>query len=310
MSAEKGPSLAARIVNRLIRVTAKQQALHEMSVDDVRQYFESRRGPVDMKGVSIEPVWRDGVVGEWVRPDGGADRTILFLHGGGYVFGSPRLYRVVTPALARASNANVFALSYRLAPESRCPAAIEDALAAIRWLQANGVAPGTLAIGGDSAGGGLALVTVQALRDRGAALPACAFLYSPWTDLAATGASVAANAQSDCLFQEESIRQSGARYAGALDLKDPRVSPLYGEFRGLPPMLVFASRAEMLYDDSARMVEKAKAAGVDVRFEARSGLVHVWPIMPRALPEAREAIRLTADFVIAHAGAAMKRGAA
>jgi acetyl esterase/lipase len=296
------PSIAARIVNRIIRLAVKSQPLHEMSVDDVRHFFEARRGPIDVRGVSVEPVWKDGVVGEWARPVAGAARTILYLHGGGYVFGSPRLYRGATAALARAAEANVFSLSYRLAPESRCPAAIEDALAAIAWLTQDGVAPPTLAIGGDSAGGGLALATLQALRDRGRAHPACAVLFSPWTDLAATGASVSANARSDCLFQEASIRQSGARYAGALDLKDPRVSPLYGEFRGLPPMMVFASRAEMLYDDSVRLVERARASGVETRFEARDGLVHIWPLMHNMMPEGRADLNLAAEFIRARTG--------
>jgi acetyl esterase/lipase len=300
MNAEASPSLQARILCRILRLTMKRRALHEMSADDIRLYFENRRGPVDLRGVDIERLENDHVVGEWVRPKG-APRddapTILYLHGGAYVFGSPRLYRTLTPHLAQAAGANLFALSYRLAPEAKCPAAIEDALAAVKWLLAEGVVPERLAIGGDSAGGGLTLATLQALRDRGGPMPACAFVFSPWTDLAATGASVSANAEADCMFQEASIREGGRRYAGALDLKDPRVSPLYGDFRGLPPLLIFASRAEMLFDDAARVAEKAAAAGVDVRFEPRAGLNHVWPLLHRYMPEAQADVKRAGEFV-------------
>lgn len=311
MNADAPPSLAARVFNRLLRMTMKRRAIHEMSADALRYYFEARRGPVDLSQVEIERLETGPVVGEWVRPRGGAAaRTILYLHGGGYVFGSPRLYQVLTPHLALAAGADLFALSYRLAPESKCPAAIEDALAAVAWLVRSGVDPGRLAIGGDSAGGGLALATLQALRDRGRPAPACAFLFSPWTDLAATGASIAANAQSDCMFQEASIREGGRRYAGALELNDPRVSPLYGEFQGLPPLLIFASRAEMLFDDAARAVEKAQAAGVDVRFEPRNGLNHVWPLLHLYLREAKADVRLVGAFVRERTSAAQTRSAA
>lgn len=312
MNADAAPSLQARFINRLLRMTMKKRPLHLMSADDLRLYFEARRGPVDLSGVDIERLESGPLVGEWVRPrnGGGEGRTILYLHGGAYVFGSPRLYQTMTPHLALAAGADLFALSYRLAPESKCPAAIEDALAAILFLVRSGVPPERLALGGDSAGGGLALAALQALRDRGGPLPACAVLFSPWTDLAATGASVAANARSDSMFQEASVREGGRRYAGALDLEDPRVSPLYGEFRGLPPLLFFASRAEMLFDDSARAVDKARAAGVDVRFEPRAGLNHVWPLLHRYLPEAKADIRLAGQFIRERTQAAAERSAA
>jgi acetyl esterase/lipase len=203
----------------------------------------------------------------------------------------------MTMPMAAMAGADLFSLNYRLAPEHPCPAAIDDALAAYDWLLANGAEPGRIALGGDSAGGGLALAVLQALRERARPMPAGAFLYSPWTDLAATGRTVAENAARDCMFHDQAIRETGKKYAGALDLKDPRVSPLYGDFRGLPPLLVLASEHEMLFDDARRMVEKARAAGVEVRFEPRGGLCHVWPLFYPLFPEAREALRLTGDFV-------------
>lgn len=303
-------SLRARLTNLYLRNTLKKLALHQMEPAAVRDYFERRRIRYRPKDVTLEAVDEAGVRGEWQRPvGGGADRPLIFyMHGGGYVFGSIGLYRSMTTAMAKIARADLFSLDYRLAPEHPCPAGIEDALAAYDWLTKR-AAPSQIVLGGDSAGGGLALATLQALRKSGRPMPAGAFLYSPWTDLAATGASVSANARSDYMFQEASIREGGSRYAGALDLKDPRVSPLYGEFAGLPPLLVLASEAEMLFDDSRRMVERAVAAGVDVCFEPRPGLSHVWPLFHPLYPETKKALERTGQFVRERTGAGQRLAA-
>jgi acetyl esterase/lipase len=274
----------------------KRLRMDLMAPEELRSWFELRRMPFAPKGVDVELV-ETRAVGEWQRPAGGASRAILFLHGGGYVFGSPLLYRSMTFRLALDAPANIFSLRYRLAPESRCPAPIEDALLAYEMMLGEGWKPSEILFAGDSAGGGLALATMQEIAAKGGVEPAGAVLYSPWTDLTATAPSLRRNAQSDCMFRLEGIGAAGRRYAGALDLKDPRVSPLFGEFQGLPPLLVFASESEMLFDDSARLVERARAAGVDVRFEPRDGLAHVWPLFSSVMPEAREALALTAQFV-------------
>ncbi len=303
-------SLRAKLANRYLRLTMKKKALHLIEPADLRAYFEARRIPVYPRTVAIEAVADGAVKGEWQRPqsaDGG--RVILYLHGGGYVFGSAGLYRSMTMPMAAFAGADLFSLDYRLAPEHPCPAAIEDAAAAYEWLLARGVAAGRIVIGGDSAGGGLTLATLQALRDRGRPAPGCAFVYSPWADLAATGASIAANAARDCMFEEATIRESAKRYAGSLDLKDPRVSPLYGDFRGLPPLLILASEDEMLIDDARRVAEKAKAAGVDVRFEPQGGLCHVWPLFYPLFPEARQALALTGEFIRSRTNQARKAAA-
>jgi epsilon-lactone hydrolase len=302
-------SLRARLVNRYLRLTMKRKALHLIPAPDLRAYFEARRIPIYPKAVSIEAVEEMGIRGEWQRPAGCcAGPTIFFIHGGGYIFGSPRLYRSMTMPMAEIAGADLFSLDYRLAPEHPCPAAIEDALRAYDWLLKRS-APAQVVLGGDSAGGGVVLATLQALRDRRQPMPAGAFLYSPWTDLAASGRSVANNSASDCMFQEASIRHSGKQYAGARDLMDPQVSPLYGDFSGLPPLLVLASEHEMLFDDARRMVEKAKAAGVEVRFESRPGLCHVWPLFYPLLPEAKAALELTGEFVRTRTGQARRAAA-
>ena len=290
-------SLRAQLANRYLRLTMKRKPLHLIEPPELRSYFEARRIAVYPKDIAVEAVDGGGVKGEWQRPAGGGDGVILYVHGGAYVFGSTGLYRSMTMPMAAYSGADLFSLDYRLAPEHPCPAAIEDALAAYDWLLKTKAAPEKIVLGGDSAGGGLVLSTLQALRERGGPMPAGAFVYSPWTDLAATGPSVSANARSDCMFQEATVREGGAKYAGALDLKDPRVSPLYGDFHGLPPLLVLASEDEMLFDDARRMVDKARSAGVDVRFEPRGGLCHVWPLFYPLYPETKEALRLTGDFV-------------
>lgn len=303
-------SLRARLANRYLRLTMKRKPLHLIEPAELRDYFERRRINLHPRDVAIEPVAEAGVKGEWQRPAGlsGTPPVILYMHGGAYVFGSTGLYRSMTMPMAKIAGADLFSLDYRLAPENPCPAAIEDALAAYDWLRKR-VAPQRIVFGGDSAGGGLVLATLQALRDRGLPAPAGAFVYSPWTDLAATGPSVSANARSDCMFQEASIRDGGSRYAGPLDLKDPRVSPLYGDFRGLPPLLVLVSETEMLFDDARRMVEKARAAGVDVRFEPRPGLCHVWPLFYPLYPETKAALELTGSFVRERTAAAQRLAA-
>lgn len=303
-------SLRAQLSNRYLRLTLKKKALHLIEPPALRAYFEARRIPVYPKSVTIEAVNEAGIIGEWQRPHGAADgRVILYLHGGAYVFGSTGLYRSMTMPMAEFAGADLFSLDYRLAPEHPCPAAIEDALAAYEWLLKRRIAPERIAIGGDSAGGGLTLATLQALRDRGRPMPGGAFVYSPWADLAATGASIAANAARDCMFQDVSIREGARRYAGPLDLKDPRVSPLYGDFRGLPPLLILASEDEMLFDDARRVAEKARAAGVEVRFEPRGGLCHVWPLFYPLYPEAKEALALTGDFIRARMNETRKAAA-
>lgn len=295
------PSIRARLLNFFLRRKMKTLPLHEMDPEKVRRLLD-RAGPFLPKGVEIEPVstGHDGqlVKGEWHRPaNQKTERTILYLHGGGYFFGSPVSHRSLTFALALKANAEVFSLEYRLAPEAPCPAAVEDAVAAFRWLVSNGRTPSRLSIAGDSAGGGLTLATLQALAAAGETLPAGAVLYSPYTDLASDGTSITTNGQSDAMFHPRLFSQPNEHYVGSLDPKDPRCSPLYGDMGGLPPLLVFASTSEMLYDDSNRLVERAKAAGVDVAYIERDGLAHIWPYFYPLIPEAKKDILVSAEFI-------------
>jgi acetyl esterase/lipase len=290
------PSLRARLVNRYIRSTFRRLPLPDMDPVKLRALVEARAWPLLPRSIAVEPVAAP-VKGEWVRPrktEPGC--IILYLHGGGYVFGSPRMYRPITFALALAARAPVFAPDYRLAPEHPCPAAIDDALAAWEWLVAGGAEPSEIAVGGDSAGGGLALALLQALRDRGSAMPARLFLFSPWADLSASGDAIRENAEHDAMFTADSVKRGASRYAGVLPLDDPRVSPLFGGFSGLPPMLIYASADELLRDDAVRVAEKARKEGVIVDLRVEKGLIHVWPLFKPLMPESARTLRETAAF--------------
>lgn len=291
------PSLRARLINRYVRGKLKPLRLPDIDSVELRARMEASAISLLPKSVAREEI-AVPVCGEWQRPSNAAPgRSILYLHGGGYVFGSPRLMAPISCRLAAVARAPAFSLDYRLAPEHPCPAAIDDALAAFDWLVASGAPPNEIYVGGDSAGGGLALAMMQALKERGSALPGGAFLISPWTDLTASGASISENDERDAMFTADSIRRGGAKYAGQLPLDDPRVSPLYGRFEGLPRLYVCASKAEVLRDDSIRMAEKARTAGVSVDLHVEEGLVHIWPIFAPFVPESLRTIRQIADFI-------------
>lgn len=208
--------------------------------------------------------------GEWLDPDAavGSARvpTILYLHGGGYYFCSPRTHRAVSFGLATRTGARVFSLDYRLAPEHRFPAALDDAIAAYRRLIAAGALPQTVVMAGDSAGGGLALAALVALRDAGDPLPAGALLFSPWTDLAATGASISANDGADPMFSGASIARAAKLYLGDTAATHPYASPLYADMQKLPPLFIQAGSTEVLLDDARRVAARATQAGVAVEF--------------------------------------------
>lgn len=295
------PSLRARLLSTYIRWAIKPRSRHGFDVVWARRFLEK---PVVRTRITnrivVEPIRIGTIGGEAVqsRRLNGTRRTVLYLHGGGYYFGSSFGYRAITFALAEAACARVVAVDYRRAPEHPFPAALEDATAAARGLYASGVSPHDLVICGDSAGGGLALSVLTRLRDSGEPLPACAVLFSPWTDLAATGESLRRNGSRDPLFHTDCIAQDARHYLAGADPRNPDVSPLYADLAGLPPLLIQVSRTEVLLDDSLRLARRARLSGVEARCEIWTALPHVWHLQHGLLPEARAAIDEAAAFIL------------
>ena len=211
------------------------------------------------------------------------------------MLGSLDTHAELMARLAAACRAPVLGLDYRLAPEHPHPAAVEDAVASYRRLLDQGIGPEAIVLGGDSAGGGLVLACLLALRDAGSPLPAGAILFSPWTDLTASGASTQSRAELDPMVAAELLNPMAHHYAGDQALNDPLVSPLFGDLTGLPPLLIQVGDHEILLDDSTRLAERATSAGVDVTFECYPGAFHVFQSMPQ-LPESAEALATVASF--------------
>jgi acetyl esterase/lipase len=239
-----------------------------------------------------------GIPGEWVKAPTPPKATMLYLHGGGYFACSPRTHRPITAAYASQGFA-VFVPDYRLAPEHPYPAAIEDARAAWHGLAAAHT-PETLTVSGDSAGGGLALALLLSLRDQGATMPAAAALLSPWADLAGTGASMRSNARRDAMFTPGGFETCAGLYLGGTDPTTPLASPVYADFKNLPPLIIHVGDREMLRDDSTRVADHARAAGVPVEIRIWPVVPHVWQLA-QFVPESRLSIRLMAAFLLAHA---------
>jgi epsilon-lactone hydrolase len=248
--------------------------------------------------VAIQPVNAGSVPAEWVIPPGAtAGRTLLYLHGGGYVVGAPKDYRAMVSHIAREAQAQALTIDYRLAPENPHPAAVEDAVAAYRWLLGNGVEPGRIVLGGDSAGGGLTVATLVSLRDRGDRLPAAGVCICPWVDLEITGKSMDTNADADPLVKRDVVTNMAAAYLQGQNPRTPLASPLHADLKGLPPLLIQVGTAETLLDDASRLAERARSAGVDVTYDAWPDMIHVWQGFGSFLPEGRQAIKRIGEFI-------------
>jgi len=238
-----------------------------------------------LKSVSLQPV------------DADEKQVVLHLHGGGYVTGSIGAYLMLCIPMAKALRTRIILPEYRLAPEHPFPAALDDALKAYRWLLAQGYAGSSIILSGDSAGGGLCLATVQALRDAGDPLPGAVLCMSPWTDLTHASQSHKDNIRSEVLLRTDMLKLWASYYAGTADLKNPLISPAFADFRGFPPLLILVDRGEILFDDARMVAERAKAAGVQVTLSVWDGLWHVWPIVGALVPESGQAFDEMARFL-------------
>ena len=260
-------------------------------------------------GVPAEEVDAGGVPATWHGEPGLSDRgTILYLHGGAWCLHLPGTYRRLAARLSAHTGLRVLLPDYRLAPEHPFPAAVDDCLAAYRWLVDHGYADRPLAIAGDSAGGSLSLVTMMRARDASLPLPTCAALLSPSTDLTMSGPSIEYNERADPMFSKPAVTLLPGLYCPGLERSHPWLSPLFGQWQGLPPLLFHAGSTEMLLDDSVRAHDRALAAGVDSRIKVWPGLPHVAPLFT-IMPEAHRALAEMADFIAEHSVSRMREPA-
>jgi acetyl esterase/lipase len=250
-------------------------------------------------GVELRTETAAGVEVLWViPPESVPGRVLLYFHGGGYKVGSVTSHRDLMARIGAAAGCCVLGVNYRLAPEARFPAPVDDALAAHEWLIAAGAQPSQIAVGGDSAGGGLAAALLLSLRDRGCALPAAAVLLSAWTDLTAGGESYATRAQADPIHQRAMILAMARQYLGRDgDAANPLASPLFGSLAGLPPLLLQVGDRETVLDDSTRFAAKARAAGTRADLEVYPDMIHVFQQFADEIPQARQAIAAIGRFL-------------
>lgn len=251
--------------------------------------------------IRFEPVAIGRREAEWsLAPGSDASRILLFLHGGGYCSGSIRSHRGMVAEIGRAAGIRTLALGYRLAPENPFPAALDDTLAAFAFLLGQGSAAHHIAIGGDSAGGGLSLAAMTRLRDAGRPLPACAWLVSPWVDLAMTGASMDTKDAVDPLIHRDYLEELAGAYLGRVNALGPLASPLYADLSRLPPALVQVGSAETLLDDAVRIAGRLGAADVATSLEIWPHMIHAWPLWSARLTAGREAIASAGAFIRRH----------
>ena len=273
---------------------------------------EERRAAIDVlgamlgtaEGSSMEDVNAGGVPARWVRPDApeaaAKGTAVLWLHGGGYNIGSVESHTPTASHLAAALGAPVLVAGYRLAPEHPHPAAIDDATTVWEWLVAEGHDPTSLAVIGDSAGGGLALALAMRLRDAGAAGPAALALLCPWVDLAGRTAIAPTRAAADVVLTTELLAAWAATYAGTTPLDDTVLSPLGGNLAGLPPMLVHAAGRDILCDQALQLANEAAAAGASLELEVADDMIHAWHLFAGAFPEAGDSLASVAGWLGPH----------
>ncbi|MGV3711146.1 MAG: alpha/beta hydrolase, partial [Gemmatimonas sp.] len=307
---ERSPTWQSRLVALLVRARMRPHALRPIDPASLRPKMgrpkSARHLMLLASGSRAQHVEATPAhpPGDWVtHPNADPSRVMLYLHGGGFFACSPVTHRPLVGAMVARLGLRAFVPDYRLAPEHPYPAALDDAMQAYRYLIEDlRIVAGRVVIAGDSAGGGLALSLAMRIRDEGLPRPAALVMYSPWTDMAVTGHSIDENSDRCAMFAGITIRRAAPLYLGATPATDPGPSPVYGDFRALPPMLIHASTDEVLRDDAVRVAERARAAGVTVEFRMWPHVPHVWQFFPAVMPEAAESLQLTTQFVNRYAG--------
>jgi monoterpene epsilon-lactone hydrolase len=289
--------------NQLLDFMKSLPDTSEMSMEQRRVEMEASLGILPMADEVIsEPLKIGDMQAEWlVPPEIENEAVILYLHGGGYCVGSIGSHRSLVSFIAKTARAKALIVDYRLAPENPFPAAVEDSVAAYRWLLAQGILPQRLVIAGDSAGGGLTVATLVDLKQKGERLPAAAVCLSPWVDLEGLGESITTKAEADIMLTKEALIEFGKCYLATADPKTPLAAPMYADLQGLPPLLIQVGTAEILLDDATRLAARAEQAGINVTLESWDEMMHVWQtLIPMAVPEAKDAVDGIAKFIQQH----------
>jgi len=285
----------------LDRIIAEFASAPPLPTDDVagwrRLYDHPDPRYATADDVRVEPVVAGAVKGEWLIPSAAGKAVVLYFHGGGYCFRSPATHRHMVAELARLADARAFSLDYRLAPEHSFPAAVDDALACVVWLYAQGVEAKDLVLAGDSAGGGLAFASLLNLRDRDEAMPAGAIGLTPWVDLAMSDETLARYAADDPKNSPDDLVRLARMYLQGADGRDPLASPLFADLSRLPPLCVLAAPRDRLFGEAKAFAAAARAHRVEVTLGIWDGMIHVWPIHWQRLGEGRDALERMAEFV-------------
>ncbi len=293
------PSAEFQELLEMFAQQAQESAGKAPSIQERREGIAKRGAQFqNLDGITTQPVDADGVPAEWVtasNADGG--RTMLYLHGGGYVVGGIESHRGMAANLSRSSGCRVLLIDYRLAPEHPHPAQVQDAHTAYRWLLANGADPNSLFVAGDSAGGGLTVATLLSARDNGDPMPAGGICISPWVDMEGIGDSMTSKAGVDPMVSKDGLLDMASLFLASADPRDPLAAPLYADLTGLPPLLIIVGTAEVLLDDATRLHARAQAAGVNSTLEEWDDMVHIWPWFAPFLPEGQQAIERMGAFV-------------
>ena len=295
--------MASEALRAVVEAMRTQQgiAAPDLTVEQRREGMESTPRAATPDDIDLQNITVDNIPGRWINAPGvREDHVVIYYHGGGYVMGSIDTHEELMSRISRETNARVLGIDYRLAPEAPFPAAVEDGLAAYRWVLSQGISPANILLGGDSAGGGLTLATMLAARKESISMPAGGILFSPWTDLTASGVSVKSREGVDPMIPNRDILITiAANYH--TDTTEPLVSPLLADLTGLPPLLIQVGDAELLLDDSTRLAERAKATGVTAELQVWDEAPHVFQALGQ-LPEAQDALGKVGAFAKAYFG--------
>ena len=286
-------------LERVIELLVNRDRPENPTVEESRDGFERLARYVGGDTpASVTEVDANGVPGEMVRAESATgDGVVLYLHGGGYVIGSPSTHRELGRRLSAATDGDVLTIHYRLSPEDPFPAPVEDAAAAYAWLLDQGRDPASVSIAGDSAGGGLTVAALLSVRDSGLPMPSCGVCLSPWVDMEGLGDSMTTRSDKDPMVQRDGLVAMGGVYLGGADPRSPLAAPMYADLTGLPPLLIQVGTRETLYDDATRLAQVAMSCEVETTFEPWPEMIHVWHLFAPMLDEGQQAIERMGKFI-------------